>query len=305
MKFLILGDCHIRASAPESRTDDFAETQLDKMQQAVEVALTRKCAAILQPGDLCDTPHIPKYLISKYIRMFRDMKAPMIYTVLGQHDIPMRSEESLNKTTDYLLESAGCIRIIKNGEFARVGLIRIDGCSYGSEPPNGPGDVLLIHAPIGDRPLYPGDEPISPKKFLKEHDYRLIVAGDYHYTFEASLGERRIVNAGCLVRKTASQYDKEHKPCVYIWDSESGDLQKIPIKVKPAEDVFVEKGDTPNKESSTYLSELLESLKTDRKIGADFFQNLERCLKKEKPPTGVVDKIRQAVAEVRGKREGV
>jgi DNA repair exonuclease SbcCD nuclease subunit len=120
VKLLITGDWHLRATAPESRVDDFVETQFGKMSAVVELAAREKCAAILQPGDMCDHPHLPKYLISRYIRLFLETSAPPIYTVLGQHDIPMRNEESLVKTTSYLFESAGCVCILRPGKKASL-----------------------------------------------------------------------------------------------------------------------------------------------------------------------------------------
>ena len=55
MRLLLLGDCHFRSSAPARRTDDFFQTQLDKMEQVKKIYVEQRCDAVLQAGDLFDS----------------------------------------------------------------------------------------------------------------------------------------------------------------------------------------------------------------------------------------------------------
>jgi hypothetical protein len=311
MRALIIGDVHLRATNPESRIDDFMETQFRKVAQCLDIAAENECTVILQPGDLCDHPYLPRHLISRFIRLLRE-RSPLWLTVLGQHDIPMRNEESLQKTTDYLFESAGVISILGQGravynytEDKRV--FCVQGCPYeGVVPePNPAADenILLIHAPIGDRPLYPGQELLAPRAFLRQHKFDLIVAGDYHYTFCDQLAHRSIVNPGCLVRKTASVWDRAHEPCVFVWDSETWDLTRHAINIHPAEDVFIS-ASKAEVGTNEYLMQLLEALKTERKLTSDFFDNLDRYITAHKLSSEVQAVLRSAVAEVKQEAEG-
>ena len=311
MRALILGDVHLRATAPESRVDDFMETQYAKVEEALRIARENTCQLVLQPGDLCDHPYLPRYLTSRYIRLLRK-SSPLWLTVLGQHDIPMRNEESLFKTTDYLFESAGVIQILGEGcqytDAARTNRVCIQGCPYeGKEPEPNPDydvNILLIHASIGDRPLYPDQELTNPRAFLKQHKFDLIVAGDYHYTFTDVLGDRTIVNAGCIVRKTANVWDKAHEPCVYVWDSDTRELEQHKLRIQPAEAVYITASSKADTGANAYLSRLLEALKSERRLTSDFFDNLEEFVAINKPSAAVQAVLQEAVAEVKQAAEG-
>jgi hypothetical protein len=165
-------------------------------------------------------------------------------------------------------------------------------------------NVLLIHAPIGDKPLYPGQELLKPRAFLRDHPFDLVVCGDYHYTFQDAIGDRAIVNAGCLVRKTTSEADRKLRPCVFVWNSKDRTLSQHYLKVCPPAEVFCEAILKPDASANEYLVHLLESLNTNRKLTSDFFDNLDRFLETEKQPRGVQNIIRAAVAETKQHAEG-
>lgn len=51
MKFLVLGDLHIRNKSPERRKDNIFETQMDKLIQVLDYVIDHEIRYILQTGD--------------------------------------------------------------------------------------------------------------------------------------------------------------------------------------------------------------------------------------------------------------
>ncbi len=109
-------------------------------------------------------------------------------------------------------------------------------------------NILLIHDMIGPEELFPGQEIDSPEQAFKAYPtFDLIVCGDYHYSFVyKEKGVLRVINAGCLVRKTVHWRDQQLRPAAYVFDTKSGSLERFELQFAPPEKVFreVERGAT-------------------------------------------------------------
>lgn len=73
LSFLLCGDVHMRGNAPENRLDNFFETMKKKIREISYIANWRKCTAILQAGDLWDSPLISLAVAGEYIRQWHDV----------------------------------------------------------------------------------------------------------------------------------------------------------------------------------------------------------------------------------------
>jgi len=67
-KFLIVGDIHYRGNNPISRTDDFPAAIEAKMDEVHRLAKELKIDAILQTGDLFDSPACGLGVIAKILK---------------------------------------------------------------------------------------------------------------------------------------------------------------------------------------------------------------------------------------------
>jgi len=303
VKLLILGDMHWRYNAPVNRIDDFFSTQLKKTREALDIGAKEGCQYALQPGDLWDNPHPAKFVMSTYISLLRDYDMKLM-CVVGQHDMTMRNFAYVDRTATHLLSKAGVVQVVgldkspvmlgsdKDGE------VWLHGLSY--EQDHEPKaklsalNILLAHVSVGDKPLYPDHDLTKPQAFAAKHnDMDLIVVGDYHYTFVVEVGEQLVVNAGCLVRKTTAERDLIHEPCVFTYNTETGEYGRHVLKsTKPWEEVFV----IPNRDSgkTDRLLEFVEMLREDRRLSVSFAENLRLHFKKNKTRK----RVREIVAEV-------
>lgn len=292
MKYCITGDWHLRATKPARRIDDFYETQKDKVEQVLKLAIREKCDAIIQPGDMFDTPRVPHWLLADYIKMFREYKIPIL-TVWGQHDMWMQNRETLYKTPMHLLESAGVVTTIKP---TRNEMKQLVGASWGEEVRDPDhllpsGDYILIaHVSVGDDSKRAEKYGFSSAyEYLKKYIWaKLIVVGDYHYPFMIFDHGRVIVNAGCLVRMRVPD-DLTRTPTVYTYDTEKDirrAIEEFPLEYKRAEEVF-DTTETEEVKENAALQELLAKLRAEQVITVEFNANLNKALQDSNTTTDV------------------
>lgn len=237
MKFILLSDVHLLGKNPVSRIDDLVETQLDKLLFVLRKAWLEN-ATILQAGDLFDRPR-NWLLLPKVAEM---IKGTSFFSIFGQHDTYLYSEETRDRTCLGVLEKAGVIKILGKSP-TTLGETAIYGCSFGQEIPT-PEDrktfnILVIHADISDRPVYPGHEYADAEKFLSAWpEYDLIHCADIHIKFAFERKGRHIINTGPLLRKEASEYNMTHKPSICLFDTEKRTAEWIEVPHLPGPEVL-------------------------------------------------------------------
>lgn len=307
MKILLTGDKHIRYQAPENRIDDFFETQINKEREMLEIASDTGCECILQPGDFFDNPNPPRYVLSRYIELYNEFKLP-IYTVMGQHDTSMRNlDQTVMRTATYLLQSAGVVKIVGLDKLpvmldANTTLYGISfDQEYEPKPQEEGFNILMAHASVGDKPLYPGHVLPGPRDYARKHGgFSLILLGDYHYPYEDSWQGCDIINCGVSIRKTVDKRELELKPKVIVYDTEKHSHEIHYLQIRPWGEVFqiVEKPADTNR-----IMEFIESLKYNSGNSMSFASNLRLFYQNNVVRPEVKDIIAQAMEQVQMPRE--
>jgi DNA repair exonuclease SbcCD nuclease subunit len=248
-KLAFVSDVHLSSQNPVCRKDDLRSVQWDKLNFVYDTAaLAYDCTAVVFAGDLVDVacswsllPELAEFLSKR-------RKAINTWTVFGQHDTYMYNAIGRRKTIVGSLAAAGLLSVVgdPNTPFivqGGAGRWVLHGASYG-QPPEEPlttaeqyRNILITHAPISDQALWEGQSYFDAKRFLAEHPkYDLIVCGDIHRAFNISIGKRRIINTGPLLRRKADE--AEQRPHFYILDLDSGKLEKVPVPHSVAEEVI-------------------------------------------------------------------
>ena len=263
MKFLIIGDTHFCYRGPSSRMDDWWGTIVAKFDFILQTAKKHECDAILQPGDFFDSPRVANVVLSTLIGMLREFDRP-IFSVMGQHDMMMRSRDDDERTSYGVMVSAGVLRHL-DASGRGFGKAALYGSSWGEDAPSVKDkdayNILVIHAPIGTEKIWNKQELINPDEVSEGlGEFKLIVCGDYHYSFIRGKSTR-VINAGALVRKTCSSKDMAHVPKCFVYDTDGGDFVTIDIPHDPPECVFmpVVKG----AKSSVNIVSLVEQMRSD------------------------------------------
>ncbi len=301
MRFLNVGDIHWRASTPRARVDDFAEAQMDKLDQIHDLADEYECAYVIAPGDAFDSATPPFSLVGTILRKIGDHGGWL--AVLGQHDQRYHSNAIAN-TPLGLLQDARAIHILKpkplvlqNGDNLPTAIY---GCSWGEDIPgvehmDGVCNILVMHRMvIGNAKLWREQEEFTwSRHLLRQHDFDLIVTGDNHHYFTDSVDGRWLINCGSLMRQNIDQVD--HKPMVVMYDTDTGDITPMPLKVAPAVKVFDMALGKAAKERNEMLESFVEQVGGSGAPDLDFLATLGKLTKGKGVGKGVVNAVNKIV----------
>ena len=306
MKYLILGDLHMRSKTPRCRTEtDFSQLCIDKLTQVLDIANGQNVDAILQPGDFFDRPQPTGSLVVgllEQLETYQDTHPRgSLYAIHGQHDLIHHNEKSAEGSELRKMEAVGLLQLARPEGFYPDGVV---GSNYGHlipKPPFEKYNILLTHAMVGDKPLWPGHELTQPESFMDKHPgFNLYVFGDYHYPYSVQHSNGSwAINAGCLIRLTSSERDMAHRPKVVIFDTETNMPEDVYLDVSPVCDSFDLSKKTVVKDNA-HLRELMETLKKGKEIGVDFTANLVQYIS----DNDVSDEVREILMnELKDQRE--
>jgi DNA repair exonuclease SbcCD nuclease subunit len=316
MKIILTSDWHGTIRTPIARTDDIETTffqKLDyifKMASEMRTKLVRE-AIIVQAGDMGDKPR-EWYFLAKFIQFLRSYPEVKLITVYGQHDAYLYSETTKFATVAGVLDTVGLVAIagpkpilIKDGTVT----VAIYGGSWGQEVPEPKHkaiyqggkhrNILTIHAPISNQPIYPGQEISKPAQFLKRHKgYDAIIVGDIHQSFihEDDNG-RFILNTGPLLRLEATEYNFDFKPSIGVLDALTGDLDIMEIPCKPAQQVLTRDHIEIERETEMMLDDFVRNIKTKWQAKVDIMENLQKFIRKNKISTEIQTIISEVIAD--------
>lgn len=294
MKLALISDPHLVWDTPRARLDNTAETGLRKFEFVLDWCLKNK-AWLYIAGD---TTHRPRgwYLYKRLLKL----KYPRTFAVYGQHCMYLRGREA---TILDLLSEAKTINILdENGQNAREDKHWVYGCSWGEEVPEVENkedfNILVIHAPIAEAPLFPNHDYMSAKMFLKDNmEYDLILCGDIHRKFIVKHKDRMIVNTGPMIRLTAEAYSFKHEPNFMVYDTKLKNIETIIIPHEPAEKVLTRSHVEREDEINSMLDEFVSSMREDFKIEADLISNIECYLQENEISDSVVSIISRVMED--------
>ena len=223
MNFVCLSDIHLSSENPEARLDDLVEVQFGKFEFALRYAKEHG-APILHAGDLCHKPR-SWFVLPQLIDLLKKYQVPF-YSIRGQHDDYMYSEETKDRTTLGILVKAGLITRLDTEK----GMVVQDTCLFGANFGQKLAKVQrrgftvgVIHASISNTALWPGHQYTDAAKFLDDNpDYDFILVGDIHQQFYVEAqGGRCLLNVGPMLRREATEYNYGHEPSLYFLDTEN------------------------------------------------------------------------------------
>lgn len=228
MKLLLLSDIHATNMQPIGRKDNILEAFTSKFTFILKYAKKHN-ATILQSGDFFDKPR-DWHVLFLMTSLLKKYNVP-IYTIFGQHDLYMRADPQTTPTTMGILDKLGLIKILGSKPTA-FNNINIYGCSWRATIPKpipNKINILVIHAPITTKGLFPGHKFISTPYFISRNKgWNLILAGDIHIK-NIYKGKTIFVNTGPMLRLVSNKYNSLHQPCFIIYDTKSRKSKEIII----------------------------------------------------------------------------
>jgi len=268
MKILITGDWHIDDKPPKRRTDEWFDTITNKMHFIIKQYHEHKCEALIQPGDMFNSHRANYRTVNFLISMLWNIK---VICVPGQHDLRYHNRSLDNTPMSVLQRAYPTSFITLDTPWPPDKDAKFFGAGWGQEIPfpGVKGAILVTHRMVINKErLWPGQDDFTWADDLNKLPYELIVTGDNHQSFHNG----KVINCGSLLRTSIIQ--KDHEPCIYIYDTDSKDLGKILIPIEPMEKVMDLKTALEDKERNEELEAFVEGLKgSDDTQDLNFIQN--------------------------------
>lgn len=102
-KIICVGDLHIRGNNPRNRLGNYFSDAIEKLTEIVKISQEIQAAAILQTGDVFDTPNVSPFVLAKTAEVLNACHCP-IYCAVGNHDIFGFNIDSFSRSSLMILE---------------------------------------------------------------------------------------------------------------------------------------------------------------------------------------------------------
>lgn len=290
---ILCADLHIREDQPSCRSDDFWETQKEKLIQLSDIQNHYDTAPpILCAGDLFHKWKAPPRLLSTILEYLPD---DMI-VVPGNHDLPAHNLSKLEWSALMTLEKAGKIVLLTESFYKNDYGFKVFPFPYGADLKHAPKSpyakvALVHHFTYKGRKPFPGATNGVGSFMKKLKGYDLILCGDNHQPFTHRDNDTIFVNPGSMSRQTSDQI--KHKPRVYLWYSERKEV--IPIYLNIDRSVVAQSQYKIAQEYNKRIEVFVSKLNKNVEISLDFVQNLKRHTEAHKISQPVYFKIMEAV----------
>ena len=233
MKFIILGDMHIRGDNPRNRIGNYYQDCKKKLQEIFDIA-EEHSAEIIQVGDVFNSPTISLNILSDLVTFLWN-QGKMIYTVPGNHDIFAHNLSTLNRTALGFLINTGYMKDVNKCKFSsyyepKVVLI---GRGFDHTLDHDYSEyilqdkykdiekkILVIHGML--LPESPGFEMrhSTIDRVAEITNADVIISGHYHEPFMKRCKDKLFINPGALMRISATNAEIERTPQVVLLDTD-------------------------------------------------------------------------------------
>lgn len=242
--YVVVGDPHIKYTAPTFRKETYFEELKDKLNQ-INIIAKNNQARVITLGDFFNS-----YVEDHFESIMYEI-SDMIYgwfSLIGNHDCK-NTEGNLKGTSFGVLETVGYIRTEPPAFLDFYHYFKRE-----TFPKQSKNKIALIHDYIMPKDTKENFE----YKECKENGYNIVFCGHYHYPFDITVGNTRYINPGSLMRSTVKELQLNRTPEVILFNDQSLDVRHIPLIVKP----LIEVSNTleENKLDKTFESKFVDMI---------------------------------------------
>lgn len=279
--YIIVGDLHVKYTAPVFRKETYFEELKDKIKQ-INIIAQENNAQVICLGDFFNS-YIEDYFESIMYEISDLVKGWA--SLIGNHDCK-NTNGDLKGTSFGILEKMHYINIEapKNIDFFHY---------YNREEFNGKSNnkIALIH----DYIMPSGTKENFEYKECSKNDYKLVFCGHYHYPFDINVGGTRYINPGSLMRSTVKELSLNRIPEVILFNDETLEVKHIQLKVKSLLEVS---NTEENKLDKTFESKFADMLLNNDLTNNDS-NDIINILKKNNVEVSIIKYIEQKLEEIK------
>lgn len=279
--YIIVGDPHIKYTAPTFRKETYFEELKDKLNQ-INIIAKNNQARVITLGDFFNS-----YVEDHFESIMYEI-SDMIYgwfSLIGNHDCK-NTEGNLKGTSFGVLETVGYIRTEPPAFLDFYHYFKRE-----TFPKQSKNKIALIH----DYIMPKGTKENFEYKECKENGYNIVFCGHYHYPFDVTVGNTRYINPGSLMRSTVKELQLNRTPEVILFNDQSLDVKHIPLEVKP----LIEVSNTleENKLDKTFESKFVDMiLKND--LANNNSNDIINLLQKNNVEISIIEYIERKLKEL-------
>lgn len=252
MKFLFVGDLHLRGTNPRNRIDDYKEAVKAKLREVFTLAKQHEVKAILCPGDIWDRPEVSIGVLVEFMNILRECPIDF-YTCAGNHDIHGYNLDTYERTSLRLLtELVPKFRVFTESHVMVYpdvaitfspysGMIDREGYGYDTHWKDEQLKIhiahgmLLDHTPPFDRFTLIQDVKTTADLVLTGHDH-------HGFGIYRRADGKVFCNPGSLTRISASTGELERPiqvALIDVRDKQTFDIELLPLwSAKPGTEVL-------------------------------------------------------------------
>lgn len=275
---MIIGDCHLKATSPISRLDNYPTAILNKLLYLAGVAKNGNCHAMLLLGDVFDSPVTSLPYLAEVINVFKKISEYdiTVYTIVGNHDIKNNRMDSLPGTALGILISTGYVKLAPRDLAIDSTIFR---CFHYPEPVEKAltdecYQVCVAHLyyefNLANDSLHEDD--------VKQLNYDAMILGHYHVPCDTeTIGNTLLYRPGSLSRSTSEPYNKLRTPRALIFNCINHKAIYLEAACSPAEEVFVQQ--TEDTQQIFSMKDLIQFITTSYSSSdmnvREYFSSLE------------------------------
>jgi len=320
-----MGDRHNSEQKPQSRIDDFYETQKAKDEEILSIAKKYNVSAIIQAGDFwTDSDYkIRNDFIPEIIKRWTDPlnpkeSIPMI-GIAGNHDLIGGNIRSLPNTTLGLTAALGYQKLVTKDNPVIFTLengktVAITGSNYhiNMDKPEYVDDYIIDNK-LGDYHIHIVHGMLSPKNLgkiirhttidaIKDTKADVTFCGHDHIGFDTVIyNNKYFVNPGAIVRlkNDVKELSRVVKVIILTIDDSGISLEEVPLKSALDASIVLSREVVEQKKLKEAAAEKMKSEIKSLEItqNSRFSEILEDVFKKEEVPEVVMDDLRKRIAE--------
>lgn len=295
---ILLADIHLSLKPPvwRSAEPDWLEAQKRPLLE-VQTLKGKYGCPVIGAGDIFDRWNSPPELINFALTYLPDM-----FSIPGQHDLPLHNYDDIRKSAFWTLVEAGRIHNILPGchnvKWIENDIILV-GFPFGFEieplqkKEKGKIYLAVVHDYVWIRDCgYPGAPKENEIRNTRKEwvGYDVIQYGDNHRGFSVEYDSKMVYNCGTLMRRKSDEED--YHPGVGLLMSSGKVVQHF---LDTSEDKHLDIGSVEVEEEALDMADFIEGLEKLGDTALDFTEAMKQFLKKEKPSMEVRDIILKAM----------
>lgn len=299
---IFVADIHLQLNAPVWRSNepDWFAAMKRPLDEIKDIQKKYNCPVICA-GDVFDRWNSPPELIN-----FAIENLPFLYSIPGQHDLPLHSYDDIKKSAYWTLVKAGRLLNLPHNEVLNMdGNITLHGFPFGSKitPPNEKYrrriNIAITHQYVWmeghSYKTAPIENEINTKTYKQFANYDISVFGDNHCGFMGEVFDDKLkkvfFNCGSLMRRHSDQID--YRPQIGLL-YEDGFI--MPHYLDISKDKYIElEGEIKLGTISISIKSFIDELEKLCSTDLDFHETMKQCITKSKISKAVENIILRAM----------